>query len=461
MEKRDILMKAVTSGLAEQPYSHRQYLALSVPLIISGLSTPLLGAVDTAVMGQLPNPAYIGGVAIGSLIFNYLYWLLGFLRFSTSGFTAQAQGANNQTEVIMSLLRPMGLAVIFGALFIVLQIPIKQIAFIFLEPSTAVENHAIQYFDVRIWGAPLTLLNYVILGWLIGMSKVRLSLFIQLFMNLMNILLDLIFVKIFLMGTVGVAAASLIAECSALVIGLTFLAWNKQIKGFPWNWSLFLHKASITKMLKINGDHFIRTLFLLTVFGLFTAKGTSMGEEILAANAILMQIQFIMAYILGGFANASSILVGRAIGERNNKLFNHTIKLTAIWSGSVSLLLALVLYVAGDEMITWFTAILEVQQASSEYLPWLIIFPLVGFWGLQLNGIFTGATAAKQIRNSMILSFIIFQLAVWLFVPLWKNHGLWFAFILFTFARSFFLGRYLPELSRTLQLKKERKGHIA
>lgn len=444
-------MKEVISGVTGHPFSHRQYLVLSVPLIISGLSTPLLGAVDTAVVGQLPDPAYIGGVAIGTLIFNYLYWLLGFLRYSTSGFTAQAQGANNQTEVLMSLLRPMGLAFIFGALFIILQIPIKHIAIIFLEPSDAVEIQALQYFDIRIWGAPFTLLNYVILGWLIGMSKVRVSLFLQLFMNLVNILLDLVFVKVFLMGTAGVAAASLIAEFSALMIGLLILAKNTQIRGIRWNWSHFLHKASITKMLKMNGDLFMRTLFLLTVFGLFTAKGTSMGELVLAANAILMQIQFIMSYILGGFANASSILVGRAIGERNKRLYNHTIKLTAIWSGTVSLLLALVILVAGDGIITLFTTILEVQQVSSAYLWWLIIFPLVGFWGLQLNGIFTGAIAAKQIRNSMILSFSIFLLAAWLFVPLWENHGLWLAFILFTSARSIFLGRYLPELSRTVQ----------
>lgn len=445
-------MKAVISEAAAGPgYSHRHYLALSVPLIISGLSTPLLGAVDTAVMGQLPNPAYIGGVAIGSLIFNYLYWLLGFLRYSTSGFTAQAQGGNNQTEVLMSLLRPMGLAVIFGALFIVLQIPIKQIAFIFLEPSNAVEMHAIQYFDIRIWGAPFTLLNYVILGWLIGMSKVRISLFLQLFMNVLNIILDVIFVKVFQMGTAGVAAASLIAEMGALVAGVLILARNQQIKGIRWSLPQFLHKASMIKMLNMNGDLFLRTLFLLTVFGLFTAKGTSMGELILAANAILLQIQFIMAYILGGFANASSILVGRAIGERNKVLYNHTIKVTAIWPGTVSLLLAIFIYVAGDEIIALFTTIPEVQQVSSEYLWWLILFPLVGFWGLQLNGIFTGATAAKQIRNSMILSFIIFLLATWLCVPQWNNHGLWFAFILFTLARSLFLGRYLPELSRAVQ----------
>ncbi|WP_318503265.1 MATE family efflux transporter [Bacillus sp. T3] len=312
------------------------------------------------------------------------------------------------------------------------------------------EKQAIQYFDIRIWGAPLTLLNYVILGWLIGMSKVRLSLFVQLFMNITNIILDLIFVKVFLMGTVGVATASLIAEFSGFLIGLIILGMNKQLKGIRWNWSLFFHKASITKMLYMNGDLFMRTLFLLSVFGLFTAKGTAMGEQFLAANAILMQIQFIISYILGGFANASSILVGRAIGERNIILYNHTIKLTAIWSSTVSLLLAVVLFVAGDEIITWFTTNLEIQETSTEYLPWLIIFPLVGFWGLQLNGIFTGATAAKQIRNSMILSFLIFILTLWLFVPLWKNHGLWFAFILFTLARSLFLGRSLPALRRTV-----------
>lgn len=442
-------MKPAGAKGAGEPYSHRQYLMLSVPLILSGISTPLLGAVDTAMMGQLHDPAYIGGVAIGSLIFNNLYWLLGVLRYSTSGFAAQAHGANNRTEVLMSLWRPMGLAVVFGVLFILLQSPIKQIALMVLEPTDAVRNQVTQYYDVRIWGAPFTLLNYVVLGWLIGMAKVRLSLLVQLFLNITNILLDLLFVKVFLMGTAGVAAASLIAEASAFAVGLFLL--SKQVKGIHWKGAQLLQKGPLTKMLKMNGDLFLRTLFLLTVYGWFTAKGTSMGEMILAANAILMQLQFIMAYILGGFANASSILVGKAVGEKNRELYNRTIKLTAIWSGAASLLLAAVILVLGDGIIRGFTSIPEVRQVASEYLWWLVVFPLAGFWGLQLNGIFTGATAAKPIRNSMLLSLLIFLLISWIFIPEWGNHGLWLSFIAFTLARSVILGRFLPQLSHSVK----------
>lgn len=447
-------MKTDLSSLPRpQPtITHKEYLVLAFPLILSTLSTPMLGAVDTAVVGQLPDPAYIGGVAVGTLIFNTLYWLFGFLRVSTSGFSAQAHGAGDRVEVLLSLLRPMGIALLFGLLFIVLQVPIKQAAILLLQPGHAVGEHAVRYFDVRIWGAPFLLMNYALVGWLIGVSQVRLALYLQILMNLLNIALCIWFVNDHSMDVSGVALASLLSEMSATAIGLWLVLRRPDFREVSLRFSQIWASETFGKMLKMNRDLFIRTCCLLGVFQLFTYQGASMGEVTLAANAVLLQIHFLMAYIFDGFANASSILVGRSIGSKNQPLYQQTIRLSAIWAFAASLVLTVITYVWGDVLVSWFTSIRDVQVEASEYLIWVVFYPLVAFWGLQLNGIFSGATEAASIRNSMIISFGCYLLVVWLFVPSWSNHGLWLAFIIFSLARSLALWVYLPRLNRTALL---------
>lgn len=430
--------------------THREYLALAIPLILSGLSTPLLGAADTAVVGQLPDPAYIGGVAVGTLIFNYLYWVLGFLRVSTSGFTAQALGANNQKDLLMFLTRPLGIALLMGSLFILLQVPIKQAALLLLDSGPVVETQAASYFDIRIWGAPFALANYVILGWLIGISKVKLGLYLQIFMNVLNILLDFLFVMGLQWGVSGVAIATLISEVSGTGAGILLLAFSRKVDSKEWSWSSYLDYSSFLKMLKVNRDLFIRTICLLAVFGLFTAHGSRLGDVTLAVNAILMQLQFIFAYFFGGFANAASILVGKAIGSRNEGLFQRTIQLTVFWSLLASGFLVAVLFWAEEPILSVFTGIDEVKILASNYVPWLFLYAFGVFWGLQLEGIYAGATNAKPVRNSMILSLLVFLLSVWMLVPVWGNHGLWCAFVLFSLSRSVFSWAYLPGLKRNL-----------
>ncbi|WP_255298371.1 MATE family efflux transporter [Brevibacillus dissolubilis] len=444
-------MKTDRSSLPQQQtgITHQQYLVLATPLILSTLSTPLLGAVDTAVVGQLPDPAYIGGVAVGTLIFNTLYWLFGFLRVSTSGFSAQAHGAGDRTEVLLSLLRPVGIALWFGLLFVALQVPIKQAAIMLIQPGQEVGEHAVRYFDVRIWGAPFLLMNYALVGWLIGVSQVRLALYLQILMNLINIALCIGFVRGFAMDVSGVALASLLSEMSATAIGLWLVLRRPDLRQVTWRWAQVWASETFVNMLKMNRDLFIRTCCLLGVFLLFTSQGASMGEVTLAANAVLLQVHFLMAYIFDGFANASSILVGRAIGSKNKPLYQQAIQLSAIWAFAASLVLTVITYLWGDVLITWFTSIHDVQVEASEYLIWVVFYPLVAFWGLQLNGIFSGATEAASIRNSMIISFACYLLVAWLFVPAWSNHGLWLAFIIFSLARSLALWVYLPRLNRT------------
>jgi len=429
-------------------YSHRDYLVLAIPLIISGISTPILGAVDTAVIGRIPDPASIGGVAVGAVIFNTMYWLLGFLRVSTSGFTAQAEGANNQSEMVLSLLRPMILAILFGLVFIILQGPILTFTLPLIGGSEAVSFFAATYFSIRIWGAPFILLSYVIIGWLVGMGKVRLALVTQIWMNVLNIILDLVFVLGLGMGVKGVAYATLIAEISAVVLGAWFIYSINREKIAGIKLSMLLATEPILKMMKMNRDLFLRTVCLLTMTVIFVSMGANMGEVTLAANAILLQIHYIIAYLFGGFANASSILVGRAIGSSNFVLYKRAFTLSAQWGLGSAILLSLGVVIFGESIIAVFTIIPEVIAMSEDYLVWIILFPIVGFWGLQLEGIFSGATEAKSIRDSIALALIVFFIALWLFVPLYQNHGLWIAFVIFSLSRSFFLSLFVPKLTR-------------
>jgi MATE family multidrug resistance protein len=429
-------------------FSHREYLVLAVPLIISGISTPILGAVDTAVIGRIPDPASIGGVAVGAVIFNTIYWLLGFLKVSTSGFTAQAEGANNQKEMILSFIRPMLLAIVFGLFFIILQDPILSIALSLIGGSEAVSSFASSYFSIRIWGAPFILLSYVMIGWLIGMGKVRLALATQIWMNLLNILLDFVFVLELEMGVKGVAYATLIAEVSAVVLGAWLLYITNREKFVHLKLSMLLETEPVFKMMKVNRDLFLRTVCLLTMTILFTSIGASMGDVTLAANAILLQIHYIIAYLFGGFANASSILVGRAIGGANLFLYKRAFTLSAKWGGISALLLSISVLAFGKSIISLFTTITDVKVMTGDFLIWMLVFPIVGFWGLQLEGIFSGATEAKSIRNSIALALIVFITMIWIFVPVFKNHGLWCAFIAFSLSRSFFLSLYVPKLTR-------------
>jgi MATE family multidrug resistance protein len=445
-------MKVATASLELKKsliLSQRQYLILAIPLIISGISTPILGAVDTAVVGRIPDPASIGGVAIGAVIFNTMYWLLGFLRVSTSGFTAQAEGANNQNEMLLSFFRPMIMAIIFGLFFIIFQHPILQVALALLGGSEAVSSFAATYFSIRIWGAPFILLSYVMIGWLIGMGKVRLALATQIMMNLLNIILDIVFVLGLGMGVSGVAYATLISEISAILFGAWLIFHTNRVKMSHLKLQMLIESEPLIKMLKVNRDLFLRTVCLLAMTGIFTAKGASMGELTLAANAILLQIHYIMAYLFGGFANASSIIVGRAIGARNQPLYTRAFFLSAQWGFVAAIVLSIFILFWGESIVALFTTITEVREVAIDLLIWMLIFPFVGFWGLQLDGIFSGATEAKSIRDSMILALIVFVLAIWLFVPIYHNHGIWLAFVLFSFARSIFLSLFVPKLTRT------------
>ncbi|MGF9945153.1 MATE family efflux transporter [Priestia megaterium] len=436
--------------------NHRTYLTLAIPLTISTMTTPLLGAVDTAVVGQFPAPAYIGGVAVGTLIFNTLYWVFGFLRVSTSAFAAQANGASDPDQGVLALSRPFLLAVIVGLLFILLQWPIEHAALLIISPDADVSRFAVEYFRIRIWGAPFTLMNYVILGWLMGMAKIKESLCLQILTNVLNMFLAILFVHVFSFDVQGVATATLIAEVTAFILGVFII-----LKASPFKWKMpsiqaLMDTNSMKRMFNVNKDLFIRTICLLVVINMFTAKGASFGTEFLAANAVLFQIHYIMAYFFDGFANASSILVGKAVGSNDKELYKKILTLSRQWSVITAVTIASLYALFQEQVIGLFTNLPDVIELSLTYGVWLIIYPFAACFGLVLYGVFTGATEIAPVRNSMIYAMIVYIIIQITATPIWHNHGLWLAFIIYIIGRSGFLVMYTPQLNKKLlQLKGE------
>ncbi|WP_121661642.1 MATE family efflux transporter [Metabacillus litoralis] len=430
-------------------FTHREYLTLAIPLIISGISTPILGAVDTAVVGRLPDASAIGAVALGAVIFNTMYWLLGFLRVSTTGLTSQANGANDAKEMALACLRPMFLAVLIGSLFIILQIPILKLSLYLFGTSESVGDLVSTYFSIRIWGAPFALLNYVLIGWLMGLGKVKLSLSTQITMNVLNIVLDLLFVLVFGLGVAGVAYATVIAEISAIFIGLFFMIRTKLIDLSMIQWRILIEKAPLVKMLKVNRDFFLRSICLLTMTVTFTTIGARLGETALAANAILLQIHYLMAYLLGGFANASSIVVGRSIGSKQFPLFKRALSLSLFWGTLSACLLSLIMLLFDESIFKIFTSIEEVNNAVIELGIWMVIYPIAGFWALQLEGIFAGATDAKSVRNSIFYALLAFVIVILIYGRDITPHELWLSFTVFTLGRTVFLSMYVRKIERS------------
>ncbi|NPC93179.1 MATE family efflux transporter [Bacillus sp. WMMC1349] len=427
--------------------THKHYLAIAVPLIISTITTPLLGAVDTAVAGQLSSSAYMSGVAVGTMIFNTMYWLFGFLRVSTSGFAAQSLGAQNKMESVLALARPICIALFCGILFITLQKPFKDFSLMLIQPDQHTAEFASQYFSVRIWGAPFALVSYCILGWLMGMSLIKMTLFLQVSMNILNIVLDILFVQMMHMEVSGIAAATVISEVYGCFIGCWLVKTNAAMGIKLPSLNLLFHPKPFKKIIAVNRDLLIRTLCLLTVFNLFTAKGAAFGSDVLAANAILLQIHFIIAYIFDGFANASSIFTGKAIGKMDQSLYSRTFSLSIQWSFISSTILTVCYFFFKEEIIPLFTTLETVIDIAKIYDVWMLLFPLTASFGLILYGIFTGATEIVPVRNTMILAVLIFFAAFFTLVPIFGNHGLWMSFILFSLSRSVLLWMAMPRLT--------------
>lgn len=418
--------------------------------MLANVSTPLLGIVDTAVIGQLSGAHYIGAVAISAQIFSIVYWAFGFIRQGTSGFTAQAFGADDPDQVRAYFLRGMVIAAVAGSALILLQVPILWASLQVLAPSDQVAELASAYFEIRIWGAPAALAGYAVLGWLIGTQNTALALVVQVFMNGLNIVLDIVFVLGFDMGVEGVAIATLIAEVSGALLGVALIAWRSKSMGGAWRKDLVREWSAMRHMLVVNRDIFFRTMTMQAVFITVTAVGSRMGDEFLAANAVLFLFQTFMAYGLDGFADAAEALAGQAYGKRDTKRFTDSAKACARWAVIFSGPICVIYWFAGGAIVDQITVTEDVRSLARAYLIWTAVLPLISVWAFLLDGIYFGLTMARAMRNAMIVSFLIFAISLPFTLEYLDNHGLWLSFTIFMAARGVTLGVGYPKLVRMI-----------
>ena len=419
---------------------HRTVWRLSFPIILSNISVPLLGAVDTAVVGHLPEPRYLGAVALGSMVFTFLYWGFGFLRMGTAGLPAQAHGAGDSKEVLAAGIRALLIAAVVSVALLAGQGLIMIVAFDLLEASPEVEGLAEVYVATRIWGAPAALGTFVVLGWFLGLQNTRATLYVQIWMNGLNIILDVVFVVGFGWGVPGVALATVIAEYAGLALAIWLVVKSLPSVGGRMTADQVLSPLRLRQTLGLNLDIFVRTICLVFAFAYFTAQGARLGDVLLAANAVLLNFQIFMAHALDGFAHAAQALVGRAIGARDGVAVRTAVRLSSIWALGSAFGFAVVYGLAGVEIIALLTGISQVRDAAGAYLWWSVAMPLASVAAYQLDGIFIGATLGRQMRNAMIVSLAAYLASCWIMIPAWGNHGLWFSLTAFMIVRGMALG---------------------
>jgi len=422
---------------------NKKILDLAVPNIISNISIPLLGIVDMALMGHLESDAYIGAIALGSLIFNFIYWSLGFLRMGTSGFTAQAWGRKELPETILVFSRAAFIAIVMSLVLLLLQRPIESLSFLVLKGETRVEELAMAYFRIRIWAAPAALGQFALLGFFLGMQNARLPMIVLVSTNLINIGCSYLFVMHLGMESNGVALGTVIAQYSGLLIALFFFRKYFRRLFKYWSWQATVQWTKLKHFLSINRDIFIRTMCLVVVFSIFTARSASVDlqnagdETILAVNSILMQFFMFFSFLIDGFAHASEALTGKFIGARDRISLRQSIRLLFIWGTAISILFTLIYLLGGDVIFRALTNNPEVISNARPYFFWVILVPMVSYTAFLWDGIFIGATAGPEMRNAMLIStLLIFFPAYILAGKFMGNHGLWLAFILFMLSRG-------------------------
>ncbi len=417
---------------------------LALPIIAANLTQPLLGAVDTAIAGHLNGAQHLGGVALGSLFFSFVFWGFGFLRMGTTGLISQAWGANEPDTVRLSLLRALLLAFILGGIVLVLRRPLLSGALAVLGGSDAVRATALAYCQARIWTAPFALANYVVLGYLLGIQRVRLALTIQIFINIINILAALLCVYGFNRGVAGLGTAAAIADAAGFLLG-GMLLWQLRPRNVPpLCWPALLDRTALRRLIALNFDIFIRTLCLLAAFAWFARLGARQGDTTLAANALLLNFQTFMAYGLDGFAHTAETLVGAAIGAHDRGAFRYAVRAALFWAVLGAMSCTLLYWAAGPYIITLLTDQPAIQATAKRYLFWVALAPIISVWGFLLDGVFIGATHTRILMLAMAASLVTFVGTTLLLVNAYGNHGLWLALLLFmamrgaTLARPFF-----------------------
>ncbi|WP_417317314.1 MATE family efflux transporter [Emcibacter sp.] len=440
------------TGMETQRLS-RDMWAIAVPSILANLSIPLLGLADSFIMGHLEGPEFLAALAIGTMIFGILYNGFNFLRMATTGFAAQAYGREDASEGSVVMLRATLLAFVIGILLILLQPAITQIAFQLTEAEAHVERLADGYFSLRIYGAPFALFNFVAVGWLLGMHRAKDALIVQVFMNVTNIVLNFYLVYGEGMDVDGVGLGTALAEFLAALMSLFLIYrhYRRLFNASPFDKAALaevLDRDGLVRLLKLNRDIFIRTLCLMVAMASFTILGSRFGSAVLAANAILMNLQMATSYGLDGFAQAAEILVGRETGRKNPAALRQASLVAGKFALYAAVALTLVYAVTGEAIISLLTNIENIRAEAGTYLIWLILLPLFSVWSFLFDGIFIGATAGGHMRNSMLLSVLFYALCLWISLPLWGNHGLWFSYTAFLVMRAITLAFHYPKLEK-------------
>nr|WP_217356679.1 MATE family efflux transporter [Ruegeria sp. HKCCA0370] len=430
---------------ASAPITHRRVLKIAVPIVLSNATVPILGAVDTGVVGQMGEAAPIGAVGIGAVILSTIYWIFGFLRMGTTGIAAQARGAGDTVETRALLMRGLILGGAAGLFFILAQVAVFAGAFALSPASPEVEALTRSYLEIRIWGAPATIALYAVTGWLIAVERTRGVFILQVWMNGLNIGLDLWFVLGLGWGVEGVAIATLIAEWTGLALGV-WLCRDGFADGIWRDWARVFDAARLRRMLQVNGDIMLRSVLLTGSFTTFLFVGSDLGDVNLAANQVLLQFLEITAFALDGFAFSAEALVGGAVGARDRYQVRRASVMASQWGVGGALLLAAVFFVAGPALIDLMSTSPQVREAGREYLFWAAIAPVIGVASWMFDGIYIGATWTRAMRNAMIQSVAIYVVALFMLVPVFGNHGLWAALMVLNIARGVTMGWRYPKL---------------
>jgi multidrug resistance protein, MATE family len=428
---------------------HRRVWSLTWPVVLANVTTPLVGAVDTAVMGRLPDPAFIGAVAVGATVFNAVYWMFGFLRMGTTGLTAQAFGGRDTEELTAIAVRAIGIAVLLGLTLIIVSSPLTTFVLWIFSASEQVETLAASYVVLRMLGAPALLTTFVVLGALFGLQRMGTALLVSILLNVSNVILDLVFVVGLGWGVEGVAVGTAISEWLAAGAGLLLLTRQLRRHGgrLPRRDRL-LQRDRLLALTGVSVNLIVRTFFVQLPFFAFTVLAAGFGDRILAANAVLMQLFFFMAYGLDALAHTAESLAGHAFGARDRATLRSAVGYTLFWSVLIALAVSVVYALTGGWLVDLMTTIPEVRATARDYLPWVALAPLAAVGAFHLDGVFIGTTRIVELRNSMFGAFLCYALALWLTLDRLGNDGLWLAMMVFMVARTVLLGALYPRLER-------------
>ena len=424
----------------------RQILQLAVPSIVSNITVPLLGMIDVAIVGHMGSPVYIGAVAVGSMIFNLVYWLFGFLRMGTSGMTAQAYGRRDLLEVARTLVRSALVALSIALLLIVFQVPLRWLMFWLIGPTADVIPFATTYFGIVIWGAPASLGLFSLMGWYIGMQNTRIPMFVSIMQNVVNIVASLLLVYGLGMKIEGVAFGTVIAQYAGLLVAVGLLAkyYWRVIRG---RWNRMGGQWRVAAFYKTNRDIFLRTLCLVTVNLYFTAAGARSGAVVLSVNTVLLQLYLLFSYFMDGFAYAGEAMSGRFYGAQNRQAFDETLRHLFGWMAVVTVSYTLLYIAGGTQIVSLLTDELQVRALAREYIWWAWLIPAAGAVAFIWDGVFVGLTATRGMLVSTFVSMLTFFAVYWLTMGTLGNHGLWLAQVVYLAMRgivqTFWYKRYL------------------